>query len=541
MVLFKLGKTSSFENKRGHIFCHLFAREYSDKSSHRRIHHILGNLIINGNYTFQQSWSRKSKKHIACDGRFAFFDNYENCVDCNSWSPYPKFYVQKNQPGKIEDALLMEGYPESLSLPNKAYRSSMFALVKGNHLVRVDMENGQTLEEVYIGPPSVRYKRIQWNVAEESFTLCSTVTQNVPNHGLRQAQNDTAGQDVIHLTVMSCLPLEFICQLAITRQVFGRDVVEAAIFLDILMVMHSTNYIRMYSLERILDKGRIDSYKLYEEFQDGSRHGVFPCHLKHNVRLEEPPACLFEVRCRNRDVMITMPPCHYVMWPVGKANGYCCFSFQTRKMVKGGLLDAEECEFEERVSLHADDSGRIIHMKNSQLRVLKLAVSSGDNEHHLVEDFVIDFSQIPEPPVLRVSHSGRVIKPRVMEDCSKLADRVVLTMVYCDDLDMILVVSTRDQNSTCDLYNLIAVGFYDNWNGKLLRQFVLEESVSETLERSVSLSLDTITHIFKTNHGKFECHVYKLKRTLDIRDEWEAVEAVAESRLPMSQRRRNPR
>ncbi|CAG5116004.1 unnamed protein product [Candidula unifasciata] len=517
MVLLKLHNTSSLDNKRGNIYCHVLAREYSEKSSHRRIHHILGNLIISGRRTFQKSWSQRSKKHIACDGRFAFFDNYQNCIDCGSPFPGPrlKFSVQRSQPGKIEDALIMEGYPETLSLANKGYRSSLFALVKGNVLLRLDMQDGRILDEVFVAPPSVRYKRIQWNVAEESFALCSTLTQTRPAHLLRQT-----GQEVMHLTIMSCMPLEFVCQFAITRKVFGRDAVEASVFLNILMVMHSTNYVRMYSLERILDKSKMDGYTLYQEFKDGSRHGVHPCHLKHNITLKEPPPCLFEVRCRNRDVMITMPPCYYVMWPIGKANGYCCYSFQTRQIVEGGLLEAEECEFEERVSLHADDSGRIVHMKNSQLRLLKLAAGSGGNEHRLVEDFVIDFSPVPKSPVVRVSQSGRVIKQRVIEDCNTLVDRVVLTMTYCDDLEMIIVVSTRDQNSKCDLYHLLMAGFYDNWSGQLLHQFVLDKSVSETLENSVCISLDTLTHICKTNKGGFECHVYKLLPLMDILDEW---------------------
>ena len=34
----------------------------------------------------------------------------------------------------------------------------------------------------------------------------------------------------------------------------------------------------------------------------------------------------------------------------------------------GGSLPAEDSTIEERVSLHADDSGRILHMKNEELR-----------------------------------------------------------------------------------------------------------------------------------------------------------------------------
>ncbi|KAK3748336.1 hypothetical protein RRG08_064937 [Elysia crispata] len=84
-------------------------------------------------------------------------------------------------------------------------------------------------------------------------------------------------------------------------------------------------------------------------------------------------------------------------------------------------------------------------------------------------------------------------------------------MVYSEEQDMIVLLSL--QHVDC-----AAVGFYDNWSGRLLRQFALEDNVEEALERSLSFYLDTLVHSFKTQHGQFECHVYKLQPLLDPAD-----------------------
>ncbi|KAI8796242.1 DDB1- and CUL4-associated factor 17 isoform X2, partial [Biomphalaria glabrata] len=57
--------------------------------------------------------------------------------------------------------------------------------------------------------------------------------------------------------------------------------------------------------------------------------------------------------------------------------------------VVGGYIKPEEDEQNDRISLHADDSGRILHMKNEELRVLKLVEMSDGKERQLVDDFVI--------------------------------------------------------------------------------------------------------------------------------------------------------
>ncbi|XP_035825989.1 DDB1- and CUL4-associated factor 17 isoform X2 [Aplysia californica] len=431
-------------------------------------------------------------------------------------APHKRFSLHKDKLAKIEDALIMEGIADSVELRHRNHKSCLLALTKDNMLLRIDLDTGQVMEQVYLGPTSIRYKKIQWNMVDESFTLCSMLFPRQPVHFLRQAGMEVT--DVIQLTILSCLPLDFVCKMSVTRQVFGKDTVDAAIFLNLLMVMHSMSHVRMYSLETIMKQGCLHQQKLYDKLEDGTTYGIYPSPVTVSVKLEERPPCLFEVRCRNRDVMLTMPPCYYIMWPFGNYRGYCCFSLRTQEMVEGGCLQAEDSAPEERVSLHADDSGRIVHMKNAELRVLKLQAQANDEERKLVEDFVINFTPQPQSPILQVTQSGRIIKQTVRQDCSQLQERTVLTMMYSEDQDMMIVVSVSTPG--CDKVDRPVVGFYNNWTGQLLRQFELEESLEETQDRSICYQMDTITHVFKTYQQRFECHVYKLLPLSTPGEEW---------------------
>ncbi|KAI8796241.1 hypothetical protein BgiBS90_004008, partial [Biomphalaria glabrata] len=55
---------------------------------------------------------------------------------------------------------------------------------------------------------------------------------------------------------------------------------------------------------------------------------------------------------------------------------------------------------------------------------------------------------------------------------------LVHTMGYSDDLDMIFLLSSAQPLSDSQAQQTY-VGFYDNWNGKLLCQFVLERRAFE--------------------------------------------------------------
>ncbi|XP_013084638.2 DDB1- and CUL4-associated factor 17-like [Biomphalaria glabrata] len=511
MPLLRIYKTSSLD-KRCNIYCHLIAKEYCTKSSHRRIHYILGTLIIRCDYTFAQIWHKESKKHIACDGKFAFFDNYEKCISCIHPGNSPLFVIQKPRPGKIEDGLIMEGLPETVDLPHQGYKGCLFAINSDNFLFRVDLESGQVLEEVYLGDSSVKFRRLQWNTIDESFIVCSTkkcqqINGRAPESG-----------DIMQLVVLSCMPLEFICKFSITKKIFGKSTCDATIFLNILVVMHTSSYVCMYSLERIIKQSLTHQQKLYTKLQDGSSYGLYPSALTQNIEISETPECLFQVRCQQHDVMLTMPPCYYVMCPYGKNRGYECWSFKTHQKVVGGYIKPEEDEQNDRISLHADDSGRILHMKNEELRVLKLVEMSDGKERQLVDDFVIKCHEQSKHQAPIVSQSGRIIKQRQREGCIDLPERLVHTMGYSDDLDMIFLLSSAQPLSDSQAQQTY-VGFYDNWNGKLLRQFVLERRAFETLERSLFYQLDTISHVIKTMDRKFECSVFKLQAVPDLTDE----------------------
>ncbi|GFR62412.1 DDB1- and CUL4-associated factor 17-like [Elysia marginata] len=504
---------SAFDKRNNNVCCMLVQREYLLHKSQRRSCHVLRSLLTKCDYTFHKVWWQTSSQRISCDGALIFLKNYSQCVDSSAFHPRVKFQVsQVSASSKITDALLTEGYPETMDLPHKGYRASMLALTKGNLLLRMDLQNGHLLEQIYVGFPIIKFRTIQWNVVGESVTL---ISQIIPPE--LRTQRLEAGQELHpdrwkQIVILSLFPLQFVCKFSVSRQVFGRHVLDVSVFLDLLTVMHSSGHVRMYSMETILKQYQYHSYNLRQPMSDRALYGVYPSPLTENVEIKELPPCLFEVRCRNRDVMLTLPPCYYLMWPYKEEIGVCCFSFETGQMVRSGCISKEEASaYDDRIALHADDSGRVVHMTNSQLRLLKLKRNEEENFTELVEEFVISRNIEPKPPSLKVTQSGRIIKQRVLPDAVDLPDRTVLTMVYSEEQDMIVLLSLQHEDCA-------TVGFYDNWNGCLLRQFPLEENVEEALERSICFYLDTLVHAFKTQHGQFECHVYKLQPLSEVAD-----------------------
>ncbi|KAK3743453.1 hypothetical protein RRG08_011297, partial [Elysia crispata] len=427
-------------NGSNNVYCQLIQREYFLQKSPRHSYRILGSLITKCEYTFKKVWSETSSQRISCDGSVGFlsseftrkihikfrkktlifFKNYSHCVDSSSFHPYHKFDVQQVSPSKIADALLTEGFPETVDLPYKGYKASMLALTKGNMLLRVDLQNGQLLEQVYVGLPRISFRTIQWNVVGESVALISSLFPS----GQRRARQQTEWEKVKELVILSLFPLSFVCKFSVNKQVFGRHATDASVFLNLLTIMYSSGHVRMYSMETILQQYKLHGYQLREPMSDGTFFGVHPSPLTENVEIKELPPCLFEVRCRNRDVMLTLPPCYYIMCPFREENGHCCFSFETHKMVQSGCISKGETSiYEDRIALHADDSGRIVHMTNTQLRLLKLQHDEKRNETELVEDFVITRSIEVQLPSLKVSRSGRILKQRVIPDSVDMFER----------------------------------------------------------------------------------------------------------------------
>ncbi|GFO35972.1 Ddb1 and cul4-associated factor 17 [Plakobranchus ocellatus] len=79
-----------------------------------------------------------------------------------------------------------------------------------------------------------------------------------------------------------------------------------------------------------------------------------------------------------------------------------------------------------RIALHADDSGRIVHMTNTQLKLLKLKQDEKKNVTQLVEDFIVTKNIEPKLPSLKVSQSGQILKQRVIPDSVDMPERVSL-------------------------------------------------------------------------------------------------------------------
>ncbi len=62
---------------------------------------------------------------------------------------------------------------------------------------------------------------------------------------------------LVSFALLGYPPLSFKAHLEVSKSVFGSNAVDAAISLGLLLVMHSDDVIRMYSMERLLEEVRI--------------------------------------------------------------------------------------------------------------------------------------------------------------------------------------------------------------------------------------------------------------------------------------------
>ncbi|RUS71456.1 hypothetical protein EGW08_020787, partial [Elysia chlorotica] len=158
----------------------------------------------------------------------------------------------------------------------------MLALTKGNMLLRVDLQNGQLLEQIYVGPSRISFRSIQWNVVGESVVLISTIFP--PGQG--QARQEVDSAKVKQLVILSLFPLSFVCKFSVSKQVFGRHATDVSVFFNLLTIMYSSGHVRMYSMETILQQYKTHSHQLREPMGDGTFYGIYPSPLTENLEIK---------------------------------------------------------------------------------------------------------------------------------------------------------------------------------------------------------------------------------------------------------------
>ncbi|KAL5014379.1 hypothetical protein ScPMuIL_008649 [Solemya velum] len=372
---------------------------YGGNHCRRQSYKILRTLYCEGSYTLRRVWQKISSCNISYEANSIYFDNYKTCYsgytqDCKPRMMYSLKFPYKR---KIEDALVYNAIPpatyrESVPQEFDKRRSCLITVFSDRWLVRYHPETGKTLEEVYLSP-RYNFKEISWNYPQESIVLQSTHSRIAII--ARQAGITTSLVKV--LAVFRVLPLQFVGMMEISKTVFGKDVTDSRILQGMLVVMHQTGRVQIYSFDRLIEESLQYEAPLYETIPGRNDVcGENPFGLPMNIVVEECPPVLFQVKCADHSVEIGGFPWHYLMTPCGQQGEFHVYSMETKKLaVNGRILSVENDSIEpDRAVFHGDESGRILHIGAETVRILKI-VQDGADSFKVEETANISFRSNP--------------------------------------------------------------------------------------------------------------------------------------------------
>ncbi|XP_038607284.1 DDB1- and CUL4-associated factor 17 isoform X1 [Tachyglossus aculeatus] len=509
-------RTPGFPGRRKDNVCHLLGSRTRGLVAgdagviQRKNLGILRKLMCQESTKFKNVWTTHSKSPIAYERGRIYFDNYRSCVCSVASEPRKLYEMPKcSKSEKIEDALLWECSVGDMPLNPSDYKSSLIALTAQNWLLRISVTTGEILEKVYLAS-YCKFRYLSWDTPQEVIVVKSAqnkVTAVARQAGIQQSV-------LLYLGVFSVLPLSLIGVLEINKKVFGNSVTDATISHGMLIVMHSSGLVRLYSFQTITEQFMKQKLDLGCTCSWGGAIGTVgeaPFGIPCNIEITDTPSLLFEVSSLENAFQIGGYPWHYIITPNKKKQKgvfHIC-SLKDHSLAKNGIQEMECCSLEsDWIYFHPDASGRIIHVGPNQVKVLKLKeIENNSSQHQITEDFVIKANRENKTgSSVTVTASGRVVKKRINlldddpeEETFKIVD-------YEDELDLLSIVAVTQ----LDVEGKAHLDFHCNERGNLLKSIPLVESWDVTYSHEVYFDRDLVLHIEQKPNRGFSCYVYQM-------------------------------
>ncbi|XP_072468400.1 DDB1- and CUL4-associated factor 17 isoform X3 [Notamacropus eugenii] len=515
---------------------------------------ILRKLVCQKSTKFKNVWTTHSKSPIAYERGRIYFDNYRCCVSRGSrWhlmkmknskgvihisqngqqainsmeflkksdhllsfffsvaaEPRKRYEMPKcSKSEKIEDALLWE-CPVGDILPSPSdYRSSLIALTAHNWLLRISANNGEILEKVYLAS-YCKFRYLNWDTPQEVIVVKSA--QSKATALARQAGIQPSV--LLYFAVFRVIPLSLIGMLEINKKIFGNGVTDATISHGMLIVMHNSGLIRLYSFQAITEQFMQQKLDLGRACRWGGTSGTVgesPFGIPCNIKITDTPPLLFEVSSLENTFQIGGYPWHYIITPNKKKQKgifHIC-ALKDHSLAKNGIQEMNCCSLEsDWIYFHPDASGRIIHVGPNQVKILKLKeIENNKTQHQVAEDFVIVADREEKTKsLLTVTASGRVVKKRfnLLDDDPEQETFKIVD--YEDELDLLSVVAVTQ----LDTEGKAHLDFHCNEHGTLLKSIPLVESWDVTYSHEVYFDRDLVLHIEQKPNRVFSCYVYQM-------------------------------
>ncbi|KAM9036681.1 DDB1- and CUL4-associated factor 17 isoform X4 [Sarcophilus harrisii] len=327
---------------------------------------------------------------------------------------------------------------------------------------------------------------------------------------------------LLYFAVFRVIPLSLIGMLEINKKIFGSGVTDATISHGMLIVMHNSGLIRLYSFQAITEQFMQQKLDLGRTCRWGGTSGTVgesPFGIPCNIKITDTPPLLFEVSSLENTFQIGGYPWHYIITPNKKKQKgvfHIC-ALKDHTMAKNGIQEMNCCSLEsDWIYFHPDASGRIIHVGPNQVKILKLKeIENSKTQHQVVEDFVIVADREEKTKsLLTVTASGRVVKKRLNLLDDDPEQETFKIVDYEDELDLLSVVAVTQ----LDTEGKAHLDFHCNEHGTLLKSIPLVESWDVTYSHEVYFDRDLVLHIEQKPNRVFSCYVYQMMLNMKVQE-----------------------
>lgn len=495
LVMVKLKKPSNVLNI-------LYRLEYGlAKDTYRHATEAMRQLISDESSPFTLIERFKTSNPVLYDERKLYLDNYKNVKLLYGGGPTDKpidLYKLSGDFSPIRDALVITySQVPVCPVPREVYRPSFFALTYANHLIRLDSETGQILDDIYLGSTYI-FTTLNWENHAKRLVLQT-------NNHRKNRKRDAAILQAVCL--MEIFPLQFVALFELESAVVGENVRTANVS-EGLLILGPQLHVCIYDLSELInDENRICHCRLYET-NDMCSHGpigTFPTGLPVNYSVKSLPPPLLDVQCVGQSVQFGATPFHYIYQPTRHHDEIYIADLRDERVIaklpsESILPDSTQCFF------HWDDTGRIVHQKDNAIDVYKLV----NDEQLLTTDgkkLELQFTLKCEPSTKKspklTARQKAIAKSRLdVEDQSE-----IFKLDYENETEFLIILGVGDSN---DCIGCIRI--FDNWTGELIRHIDLDITLNDWAEYILIMDIDVIV-LVETVDRDNTVFIYKLDRS----------------------------
>eukprot|EP00094_Tigriopus_californicus_P002461 TCALIF_02378-PA protein Name:"Similar to Dcaf17 DDB1- and CUL4-associated factor 17 (Rattus norvegicus)" AED:0.06 eAED:0.06 QI:139/1/0.66/1/1/1/3/0/372 len=276
------------------------------------------------------------------------FDASPSLPSLYSLPAWPKWEDQEMWAGSLPEFVIP---PLALN----AHKSTLIVLQQDGWLSLYDGHSGQMRQRVFLSS-SVKYREMVCDAESSSVVLKST------RFMIRRSRT------LLSMMIFHFPPLTFKAHFNVSQSIFGSTIVDAVISHDLLIVMHSDDSLRAFSLNYILDKFTLRHFKIgdVDESDLDSRYGQLPVGFPYNVDITHLPPCLFHVKSMQHHLQIGSFPWKYI---VRASHSQCeMFNLKDGSAVRRGGIEFSDDIEQDEILFHPDESPRLIHVSSNAFR-----------------------------------------------------------------------------------------------------------------------------------------------------------------------------